>query len=76
MLQRNKKKYFLMVSDYFSYKIGPIDLVLGLIFKLTCWDIHSAHLQGFVYVWGIMAPPNGLKKAERPTGGPVAWPKV
>jgi hypothetical protein len=29
MPQNSIKNYFLVVSDYFSYNIGPIDLVRG-----------------------------------------------
>jgi hypothetical protein len=34
MPQNSIKNYFLVVSDYFSYKNGPIDLVWGLFSNL------------------------------------------
>jgi hypothetical protein len=34
MPQNSMKRYFLVVSDYFSYKNGPIDLVRGLFSSL------------------------------------------
>jgi hypothetical protein len=34
MPQNSRKNYFLVVSDYFSYKNGPIDLVRGLFSSL------------------------------------------
>jgi hypothetical protein len=41
MTQDSIKKYFLVVSDYFSYKNGPIDLVRGLFSSL---DIETNNL--------------------------------
>jgi hypothetical protein len=47
MPQNSRKNYFLVVSDYFSYHNGPIDLVRGLFSSLdiginnlpTCWPL-------------------------------------
>jgi hypothetical protein len=66
MPQNSIKNYFLVVSDYFSYKNGPIDLVRGLFSSLdigtyippTCGPV-CTFLGPF---GGAQIPPNRIKK--------------
>jgi hypothetical protein len=45
-----ENNYFLVVSDYFSYRNGPVDLV-RVFFKLRHWDIHLTLLGTLVYLF-------------------------
>jgi hypothetical protein len=65
-----------MVLDYFSYKIGPIDLVKVLFSSLHIGTYIQPTCGPLCTFWGITVPPNGPKKAQRPAGGPDVWPKV
>jgi hypothetical protein len=64
MPQNSMRNYFLVVSDFFSYKNGPIDLVRGLIssldietyISLTCGPLHS-FLCPF---WGAQIPQSSI----------------
>jgi hypothetical protein len=46
--KQHEIKYFLVVSDYFSYKKGPIDLVRGLILSLDTGIYISPN-------WGLLS---------------------
>jgi hypothetical protein len=62
MPQYSIKNYFLVVSDYFSYKNGPIDFVRELYSSL---DIGTNNLHAFEYLfgslWGAQMPQNSMK---------------
>jgi hypothetical protein len=79
MPQSSIKNYFLIVSNYLSYKIGPIDLVRGLFSSL---DIRTYILPTcgplcIMYVLGHQGTPKWTQKStQRPTNGPDLWPKV
>jgi hypothetical protein len=57
-----KKNYFLIVSEYFSYKIGPIDLVRGSISSLDIGIFILPTFGPLCMFCKFRAPPNGTKK--------------
>jgi hypothetical protein len=76
MLQSSIKNYFLIVSDYFSYKIGPIDLVKGLFSSLDIGTYILPTRGPLCTFWGIREPPNGPKKVHKgPQVGRMYGPK-
>jgi hypothetical protein len=60
--KQQRKNYFLIVSEYFSYRIGPIDMVRGSISSLDIGTFILAILGTLCMFWGIRAPPNGANK--------------
>jgi hypothetical protein len=69
------KYYFLVVSDYFSYKNGPLDLVMGLFLNLdigtyippTCESMYT-FLGPFR---GAQMPQNRIKRLFSGFFGPL-----
>jgi hypothetical protein len=62
MPQSSIKNYFLLVSDYLSYKIRPIDLVRGLLSSLDIRTYIPSTCGPLCKFWGIREPLNGPKK--------------
>jgi hypothetical protein len=65
MSQINIEKLFLIVSDYFSYKIGPIDLVMELFSSLDIGTYILPTRGSLCSFWGIRATSNRPKNVHK-----------
>jgi hypothetical protein len=66
MPQEFMKSYFLVVSDYFSYKNGPIDFIRGLFSSLDIGTYKSPTCGPCVPFWVQLGVPKCPKTAKTP----------